>query len=284
MSRKIVCLPGDGIGPEVTAEAVRVLEALPLDVEISEHAFGGAAIDAFGDPLPRRDARGLQGRGRGPARRGRRPAVGWPAAPRGRPDRPAEGARRLREPAAGGRRGRRPADRARAGRRPLLRRARRSRGRRGLRHLRVPPGPGDPARSARIRACPHPLGQASVRRQVERARDLTHVAEGRHGARRGIPRRRAEARAGRQRRDAAGHGSVLVRHPRDGEHVRGHPLRRCRRRDRWARPRVVREPRRLESRHLRARARVGARHRRNRGREPDGDASLARAAPRARAW
>ena len=36
-----------------------MLEALPLDVEISEHPFGGAAIDAFGDPLPRRDARGL---------------------------------------------------------------------------------------------------------------------------------------------------------------------------------------------------------------------------------
>jgi 3-isopropylmalate dehydrogenase len=52
VSRKIVTLPGDGIGPEVTAEAVRVLEALPLDVEISEYAFGGAAIDAFGDPLP----------------------------------------------------------------------------------------------------------------------------------------------------------------------------------------------------------------------------------------
>ena len=52
MSRKIVSLPGDGIGPEVAAEAVRVLEALPLDLEISEHAFGGAAIDAFGDPLP----------------------------------------------------------------------------------------------------------------------------------------------------------------------------------------------------------------------------------------
>jgi 3-isopropylmalate dehydrogenase len=51
-ARKIVCLPGDGIGPEVTAEAVRVLEALPLEVEISEHLFGGAAIDAAGEPLP----------------------------------------------------------------------------------------------------------------------------------------------------------------------------------------------------------------------------------------
>ncbi len=52
MSKTVVCLPGDGIGPEVAAEAIRVLEALPLEVEVSEHAFGGAGIDAFGDPLP----------------------------------------------------------------------------------------------------------------------------------------------------------------------------------------------------------------------------------------
>jgi 3-isopropylmalate dehydrogenase len=51
-ARKIVCLPGDGIGPEVTAEAVRVLEALPLELELSEHLVGGAAIDAAGEPLP----------------------------------------------------------------------------------------------------------------------------------------------------------------------------------------------------------------------------------------
>jgi 3-isopropylmalate dehydrogenase len=49
---RVVCLPGDGIGAEVTAEAVRVLEALPVDVTLEEHAFGGAAIDAHGDPLP----------------------------------------------------------------------------------------------------------------------------------------------------------------------------------------------------------------------------------------
>ena len=49
---RIVCLPGDGIGPEVMAVAVRVLDALPLDVDVEEHPFGGAAIDAVGDPLP----------------------------------------------------------------------------------------------------------------------------------------------------------------------------------------------------------------------------------------
>jgi 3-isopropylmalate dehydrogenase len=52
VSNRVVCLPGDGIGPEVMAEAVRVLEALPLDVEIESHLFGGAGIDAAGDPLP----------------------------------------------------------------------------------------------------------------------------------------------------------------------------------------------------------------------------------------
>jgi 3-isopropylmalate dehydrogenase len=50
---KIVCLPGDGIGPEVAAEAVRVLEHLPLDVAVETHLFGGAAIDEIGEPLPR---------------------------------------------------------------------------------------------------------------------------------------------------------------------------------------------------------------------------------------
>jgi 3-isopropylmalate dehydrogenase len=49
---RIALLPGDGIGPEVTAAAARVLAALPLDLELDEHPFGGAAIHATGDPLP----------------------------------------------------------------------------------------------------------------------------------------------------------------------------------------------------------------------------------------
>jgi 3-isopropylmalate dehydrogenase len=52
VSSRIVVLPGDGIGREVAAEAVRVLRALPIDVEVEEHLFGGVAIDAVGDPLP----------------------------------------------------------------------------------------------------------------------------------------------------------------------------------------------------------------------------------------
>jgi 3-isopropylmalate dehydrogenase len=49
---RIACLPGDGIGPEVMAEALRVLRALPLDLELTEHDFGGIAIDRHGTPLP----------------------------------------------------------------------------------------------------------------------------------------------------------------------------------------------------------------------------------------
>jgi 3-isopropylmalate dehydrogenase len=52
MADRIACLPGDGIGPEVLDQAVRVLEQLPVDVEIVRLLFGGTAIDATGDPLP----------------------------------------------------------------------------------------------------------------------------------------------------------------------------------------------------------------------------------------
>jgi 3-isopropylmalate dehydrogenase len=52
MTVRIACLPGDGIGPEVLDQGVRVLESLPLEVEIERLPFGGAGIDEVGDPLP----------------------------------------------------------------------------------------------------------------------------------------------------------------------------------------------------------------------------------------
>lgn len=52
----IVVLPGDGIGPEIVAQAVRVLDVVNarfgLGLTHSEALIGGAAIDATGDPLP----------------------------------------------------------------------------------------------------------------------------------------------------------------------------------------------------------------------------------------
>jgi 3-isopropylmalate dehydrogenase len=58
MKARITVLGGDGIGPEVTAEAVRVLQAVAdaygHEFEFAEALIGGAAIDASGSPLPPR--------------------------------------------------------------------------------------------------------------------------------------------------------------------------------------------------------------------------------------
>src|SRR5262245_45581579 len=57
-SYRIAVLPGDGIGPEVTGQAVRVLEAVGklagFGFEFEQALVGGAAIDATGGPLPPR--------------------------------------------------------------------------------------------------------------------------------------------------------------------------------------------------------------------------------------
>jgi 3-isopropylmalate dehydrogenase len=49
---KIAVLPGDGIGTEIVAEAVRVLGALDLKFEMETALVGGAAYEAYGHPLP----------------------------------------------------------------------------------------------------------------------------------------------------------------------------------------------------------------------------------------
>ena len=56
MSTRIAVLPGDGIGPEIMPQAVRVLEtigqACGRTFELTSAQVGGAAIDATGFPLP----------------------------------------------------------------------------------------------------------------------------------------------------------------------------------------------------------------------------------------
>ena len=47
----IALLPGDGIGPEVAAAAVEVLDAVADDLAYDQHLAGGAAIDAHGTAL-----------------------------------------------------------------------------------------------------------------------------------------------------------------------------------------------------------------------------------------
>jgi 3-isopropylmalate dehydrogenase len=52
---KIAVLPGDGIGPEIVEQALKVLRTLQsdgLDLDLEQAPFGGAGYDAHGDPLP----------------------------------------------------------------------------------------------------------------------------------------------------------------------------------------------------------------------------------------
>ena len=55
MTKNVLLLPGDGIGPEIMAQAVRVLDALKKDglkIETESALIGGCAVDATGKPLP----------------------------------------------------------------------------------------------------------------------------------------------------------------------------------------------------------------------------------------
>ena len=93
---KIAVLAGDGIGPEITAQAVRVLEVLArdgLDVQTQSALVGGAAVDATGDPLPEETLRVCES-----ARAILFGAVGGPAYDKlPRPQRPEQGLLRLRK-------------------------------------------------------------------------------------------------------------------------------------------------------------------------------------------
>ncbi len=57
MTKKIVTLSGDGIGPEIMAAGLEVLEKVAskigFDYDIDAKPFGGAGIDAEGHPLPK---------------------------------------------------------------------------------------------------------------------------------------------------------------------------------------------------------------------------------------
>lgn len=56
MQLRVTCLPGDGIGPEVTSQAICVLEEVTTgfghDLELDEKEIGGVALEKFGNPLP----------------------------------------------------------------------------------------------------------------------------------------------------------------------------------------------------------------------------------------
>ena len=49
---RVAVLPGDGIGPEIIAEAEKVLRKLGVPLEFEQAPVGGAGYEASGDPLP----------------------------------------------------------------------------------------------------------------------------------------------------------------------------------------------------------------------------------------
>ena len=73
----LAVLPGDGIGPEVTAEALKVLHAAAdlfgYRIDSSEHAVGAAGVAESGDSLPERTRAAVVAGRRGAARGGRPP-------------------------------------------------------------------------------------------------------------------------------------------------------------------------------------------------------------------
>jgi len=52
MPHKVTLIPGDGIGPEITAAVVRIIEAPGVDIEWESFVAGAEALTRFGDPLP----------------------------------------------------------------------------------------------------------------------------------------------------------------------------------------------------------------------------------------
>ncbi len=52
MKHTITLIPGDGIGPEVSAQVVRIIEAAGVDVQWETHYAGAQALEKFGDTLP----------------------------------------------------------------------------------------------------------------------------------------------------------------------------------------------------------------------------------------
>ncbi len=106
---KIAVLAGDGIGPEVMAEALRVLRAVEkkfsLVFEFNEQPVGGAAIDTRGKALPEETLRACEAGGRHPLWVGRGPQMGIASSRRTARARRAASASQilwpLRQPAAG---------------------------------------------------------------------------------------------------------------------------------------------------------------------------------------
>ena len=248
---KIAVLPGDGIGQEVTAEAVRVLRAVAkgsgTSFEFESALVGGGAIDAAGTPLPAETLKLckashaiLFGSVGGPkwdhlpqeqrAERGLlalrkeldlyanlRPATCFPmlvdASPLKRSVVEGTDIMVIRELTGGLYFG------EPRGRTPLA-----GGGERGVNTM-VYTTPRDRAGGPRgLRGGAQAPQAPGLGRQGQRSDRVPAVAGGRHPGRPRLSRRDAGARSGRQLRHGPGAQAHPLRHDRDREHVRGHPV------------------------------------------------------------
>ena len=107
-THKLFLLPGDGIGPEVMAEAEKVIRHFADEgvarFEIEKGLVGGCAYDAHGKAISEEDMALRRRGGRGAARGGRRAEMGQGSLrgpPRGGPAQAAQGSRALRQSPAG---------------------------------------------------------------------------------------------------------------------------------------------------------------------------------------
>ncbi len=52
MAHRVTLIPGDGIGPEVSAAVLRIVEAAGVDIDWEQYIVGGQALDLAGSSLP----------------------------------------------------------------------------------------------------------------------------------------------------------------------------------------------------------------------------------------
>ena len=207
MRLKIAILAGDGIGPEVTNEAVNILKAV---AEFGGHDFTFVPLLSAESPsrdrlaAPHRHPRRRARMRRRPDRRGRRQQVQRPAArqaPRSRPAADSPGPRRIRQPAPLHRlpraqrnsplrpevtEGRQHPLRPRAARRPLLRPAplvEQSTPSEAINTMRYTKRRGGPRRPHRLRTRRQAPQEGHLRRQGQRPRSLAALARHRHRSR-----------------------------------------------------------------------------------------------------
>ena len=263
-NKKLLILPGDGIGPEVMREVRRVIDWMAhrrrASFDIEEGLVGGAALDATGSPCP--DATVDKARAADAVLFGSVGGPKWDSLPFDK--RPELGILRLRKdlglfanlrPGGGARpAGRRllaqarprprprPDDRARVDRRHLFRRAARHRDRARRqaarhRHRGLHRGRDRPRRPRRLRPCAQAPEAPHQRREGERHAVRPPLARRGHGDRQGrVPGCRAAAHVRRQLRDAALRPAQAVR-----RHPRQQPLRRPALRPRGGAHRLARD-------------------------------------------